>query len=467
MKGQRISELLNEIDDDLLSDALPPAWKNGQGQGRQGKPGRKQRRILPTLGRIWNSGWTAAVLSVVVSAIVLAAIIRAGQNAAPPTDVDPLPTPGTRPSEEMRGTEPVYDGTSAESESREPAVEDVVSWWEAPVVLLVDGCEVHGLYEGYLVYESFNGHSDSYEADGGGAVPMLPEIGDSLMNDQFVCPKGSQTFSFATGDSTMTVTGIAVYDSSYRLITTVSGDSVDIDLLREAKQNGFFLIVQVEVNETTDTYEKHGLYEYPVYVFITPVDPFGGDDWGNTFFASLSIEGYPSASIAFSADAVEKALYGDMDIDPASEDMAEFAELYGSGASPEDVSAMIRLIRSVPVPGFKGNPPSYVSYSAGTRKIFFHFVEGGLRYHVELFLLLKEAKASIRSYKRFPNPIVISDHLHLLAVISIQSDDYWHLWMTLDGVPALVSVWSEDTSLAGQSIPAVLDRIGVTRPAGG
>ncbi len=78
MKGQRIFELIGDVDGDLLSEALPPSWQDAV--GKSATAAKPRRHPLRALGNIMNTGLGAAVISGIVAIGVLAAIVLVGQN---------------------------------------------------------------------------------------------------------------------------------------------------------------------------------------------------------------------------------------------------------------------------------------------------------------------------------------------------------------------------------------------------
>ncbi len=107
MNGERIFELINNMDDDLIADALLPSWK-----ADIGKVAPIRRHPLKTVGRMMNSGWAAAIISMAVAGSLLVAIIVAGQ------------LPGKPPAVTTSGTETTVDTETAPDSEDESVLQN-------------------------------------------------------------------------------------------------------------------------------------------------------------------------------------------------------------------------------------------------------------------------------------------------------------------------------------------------------
>ncbi len=110
-----IWECLGNIPEDYVADAMPPSWRTDPASAP--RPTGRGHDILHT---ILHSGWTAAILSVVVAFGVIVAIVRAGREE--PTK-PPVGTNGESVTSDERDTPPVVTETAtpavAESETAE------------------------------------------------------------------------------------------------------------------------------------------------------------------------------------------------------------------------------------------------------------------------------------------------------------------------------------------------------------
>ncbi len=93
LNGEEIFSIMSDLDPALLSEAMPPSWV--------GK-GSTKRHPLRTLGRWLQTGWAAAILSVVVAVGVVSAIIIAGRPGVIDSPAGSQPVteePGELPSD--------------------------------------------------------------------------------------------------------------------------------------------------------------------------------------------------------------------------------------------------------------------------------------------------------------------------------------------------------------------------------
>ncbi len=263
MNGQRISELLNDMDEDLVLDAMPPLWRAGKV-----RPVRAARRPWAALGRIMESGWVAAILSVVVSLSVLAAIVWAGRHApVGPGDVFTV-GPGGQLSGETAGE------TLAETPEETPAatLPETLPWIEAPVQMVLNReiyvLETVGLFEGYVVGESVLDHEkgEGYNADGLGALYQIDELAAGLKESAVAVRSEVSSVQFGAKDTYSTVTSVTVLDPTGEVLRSVSGALLQLDEFRGMGLEGVFLVATVVTDYETPTYQKHGTYEYPVYL---------------------------------------------------------------------------------------------------------------------------------------------------------------------------------------------------------
>ncbi len=91
MKKPTIWNCLGNIPETYIADALPPSWRGGA-SGAIIPP--KRSRLRETLGSIFDSGWTAAILSAVVAGSLIAAIVIGGRGD------HGIPVGGTTPNGE-------------------------------------------------------------------------------------------------------------------------------------------------------------------------------------------------------------------------------------------------------------------------------------------------------------------------------------------------------------------------------
>ncbi len=71
LNGEQIFSLMSDIDPKLLAEAVPPSWVSDDGR----IPAKEKKHPFAWL----DSGWAAAILSVIVSVAVLVAIVMAGR----------------------------------------------------------------------------------------------------------------------------------------------------------------------------------------------------------------------------------------------------------------------------------------------------------------------------------------------------------------------------------------------------
>lgn len=80
MKGKQIFTLMEDIDPSLVEDAMPASWK-----ADIGKPPKRRHHPFRAVAHFMNTGWAAAILSVVVSLAVLTGVVVAGRMAPEPS----------------------------------------------------------------------------------------------------------------------------------------------------------------------------------------------------------------------------------------------------------------------------------------------------------------------------------------------------------------------------------------------
>ncbi len=263
MKGQKLSELLNDIDDDLLADAMPPAWK----AGRVRTP-KKERHPLRTLGRIMDSGWTAAVLSAVVAIGVIVAIVMAGRAAGGPG------VKGDGPDGQPAG----QPGVSTESPNEEWTNTTDLTVELPPVTMHMNGGyylvdRMVGLADRYMLNQSVMDleKGEGYDADGLGALYQLPELAPALIEKGTQIPSDCTELSFTVRESDSRITGIVICSPDGEQISSVSDSRVRMATLRATGFDGCILVVRVKTESATDTYSETRFDEYPVYVAF-PLD---------------------------------------------------------------------------------------------------------------------------------------------------------------------------------------------------
>ena len=185
MKGLSIFELLSGLDDDMIAAAVLP-------EAALGAAGRPPRRERGRFGEFMNSGWAAAILSVVVSLAVLAGIIAAGQQG-PGGPMGKPPVGGTQ-------SEATVEDESLGLLPGEP--------WE---VTVISGDNV--VYpKKYSVtinsqYRDENGDLVGMDGDGEGAAHRLGQIKDELPS----LPSDGSGYSIHMPDH-MSLTRIRVFE---------------------------------------------------------------------------------------------------------------------------------------------------------------------------------------------------------------------------------------------------------------
>ncbi len=492
MKGQKLSELLNDMDDDLLTDAMPPAWKAGDVKA----PGQK-RHPLRALGRVMDSGWVAAALSVVVSVGVLIGIVSIGRHAArdpesplpgdtvahqpggqPSFPIDPDSTdtigypgvafPDTPPDDDETSPRPA-DGTESEigidteadsvipSETiGEPETEDVVPWQDASVVMhmrtpiYVDA--MYGLWNGYMYGDSVDfknpapGEPGGYNADGMGALNRLPELSQGLVANGCFLPNNCYELAFTVKDTeTMTIRRIAIVDPDYNEITYVTGSTLDVSILRASGHQGCYLVLNVLTQIDNDEMRRDLAEEYPVYV------TFSTQASGEIeTFPPSPVEGFPKESVTFDADAVEKTMNGGSDPE-AMDDMEAFVKFYCPTATVEDVTAMIKLMRALPVPVWSSGILPNQAYTSGySQTLIYTFRQGSMTYEFTLYGSAVEANQRLDQLSLLPEPEKLFAETQLLA-ISRETDDDRFIWLNMDGTLVAALVTSENGGLTDKS----------------
>ncbi len=511
MNGQKISELLNDVDDDLLADAMPPAWRAGNV-----KVPKQKSRFWPAFGRFMDSPWTAAALSVIVSVGVIIALVTVGQKVAGDPGGTPGVTPGGAPgglpdgdTEYSVGGKPNGEPTDGDRADDTGAANDgdgnqgvalpdespstdvsgeieAPPWLSAPVLVHANGFLftdhlIGGIETGYMVWESgttvIPGTDEAidYEADGPGAANRLDELlADLVANSLTVSSAVNATeVSFTLqADIDGTVVQVDAYvpdaDGGFSCMLTAKGNALALDPLREAGEAGYIIIVSVEKTTVGNTATARGLYEYPVYVTLqestgdTPGDTSGAP----VTFEDLHIPAYPRVSMTFDRNAIDKAIHGGVDIGN-EDDLMGFIEDYCSTpyATP-DVAAFINLLRMVPVPCYKDELPEQAIYFVGDRGLTFYHPLEGITYQYEMILDADEANELMTgTLTPEPEPYKVADHAAVVAVTNVSSDNAWLLWMDLGGVLAKTSVTCEDGGLAGQTPTQVFGNIYVVMPS--
>lgn len=143
-------ELLTGLDDDMIAAAILP---NQGGAAVPAKPSRRER-----LGDFMSNGWVAAILSVVVSLAVLAAIITAGFQAPPVglvgTDGHETTTPTPETTDLSETTDP--SETTAPPEDDRP---ELYGLWDGRSIRVTRGSD-------YLTPVGFVTSRIEYASDG-------------------------------------------------------------------------------------------------------------------------------------------------------------------------------------------------------------------------------------------------------------------------------------------------------------
>ncbi len=473
MKGQRLSELLTDIDDDLVADAMPPDWRAGKV-----KKIKKERHFFRTLGDIMDSGWTAAILSVLVAIGVLTAIIWAGRNVSlGGADIDPGESPAGRPGspvgaegsadrdDVLLGTGTPSTGIIRPAESAvSPPVPEEIPFPDAPVSVapryMLSTDIRHFPTEGYLLSEISTPADPAStvpatETQGPGVVGRLDELRDRLDVHPLYIYTTCHTIDIIPKDENVRVSRLQIFSYDAELLYDEENpQGVEPSLLRSfAPEYAFFVVLTVEEHIEDGVSIIDRVSEYPVYIKLDegdmPDDPGVSPPEPETFAPPL-IEGYPSTSVGLdSAEEIRMALYGDMDLSPDSPAMQAFTERFRPAVSPWDMSLFIKLLRSVPVPLIDGEVPSYASYFPGVKGITFQIKADGIKYQFELILDEAEANRLMTStLSPLKDPVVVSRNLRVVAQTG--GIDGIH-WINIGGVLSKTSLWLDPgVSLTGR-----------------
>ncbi len=474
MKGQRLSELLTDIDDDLVADAMPPDWRAGKV-----KKIKKERRFLSTLGNIMDSGWTAAVLSALVAIGVISAIIWAGRNVSGSMSKEPTDPSAGGPGSQMGAPgnadrDDVLLGTGTPStdivrpaeSAVSPPVPEEIPFPDAPVSVapryMLSTDIRHFPTEGYLLSEISTPADPTStvpatETQGPGVVGRLDELRDRLDVHPLYIYTTCHTIDIIPKDENVRVSRLQIFSYDAELLYDEENPKgVEPSLLRSfAPEYAFFVVLTVEEHIEDGVSIIDRVSEYPVYIKLDEGDM--PDDPGvsppepvDETFAPPLIEGYPSTSVTLdSAEEIRMALYGDMDLSPDSPAMQAFTERFCPAVSPWDMSLFIKLLRSVPVPLIDGEVPSYASYFPGVKGITFQIKADGIQYQFELILDEAEANRLMTStLSPLKDPVVVSRNLRVVA----QTGDIDGIhWINLGGVLSKTSLWLDPgVSLTGR-----------------
>ncbi len=473
MKGEKLSELLTDIDPDLVADAMPPDWKRGK-VGKVRRP-KKERRWLHTLGDIMDSGWAAAILSVVVSVGVLTAIVWAGRQAAmePGTGDGGTNRPGGQVGAQIDGNTddagnrgearpdlPLDDVESNGHYDTETditiGIPDGIPTMDAPVAMHMNGTlytdNTIGLYDGYLVSEWLEYHDpadgNSYDATGDGAASCLPDIAEGLIAKGYALASACRSLTFTTYYAHMTVTSIRAYNFEYGSAAHFRGntlDRTDLDELRTNCPGGVFLVIEVETNDLNDKFTSQKIEEYPVYLYFPQLN-------GAPLFDPLPVEGYPTNGVLFERDAVEKILYSEIDPDNRG-DMEGFVESYAPGVTPENAALMIKLMRAVGVaPVCRADASGLMldnaQYDLGSETVKYRFFdEDGDSYEFYLYANASHANDCMATLTLLEQSFMAFYETHALAVNQTDSR-ICHMWLDMKGVLAYVRIKSYDTDMS-------------------
>ncbi len=308
MKGQKLSELLNDIDDDLLTDALPPDWAS------EAVPPKKPR-ILSALGRVMDSGWAAAILSVLVSVGVLTAIILAGRSGQNPDEKPPLA--GDEIGGQVDGAQPDETGAdylerpaegvdepgerdeteihaSDETEVVWEGMPDVIPYPDAALTLSPRGSLYsdvrHMLSKGYLLSSTVAPTDPDFEGpanqtQGSGAVAHLSSLGKELESNPCYLDN-CHSLIIRTRDGSIRIVGVQIFDHDLKLLSKqtaadleAAADGTLFDLENPTKltvsmevlkayepEYAFFFVITTEERTVEGGIETVRIMEYPVYV---------------------------------------------------------------------------------------------------------------------------------------------------------------------------------------------------------
>ncbi len=492
MNGHKLSELLTDIDEDLVTDACPPEWQAGII-----KPPKKKRHPFRALGRVLDSGWTAAVLSILVAGGILVALIVAGRYAAGLPDGNASSKPGNAPVEgpgHMADAPPAGNPSSpgldaAENgDKAEGLLPGLGIEWDSALPETAEADtfpnEVFFPYENapltvafryfysidhrVAVTEGYPLTTSTYPTDptfegppvestGVGVSERIKELRDRLDHDPIYLPYTCQYVELLPRDEQVLITRVQIFTYDGEQLS--DSDTWDMKVLyAAAPEYTFFVVITAAEHSEEDGIATDRITEYPLYIKLEDTDMPPAEET----FAPLPIEGYPTTTVILRDEAVFAAMYGNLNLDPeASDDMAKFADRYCPPADAFEAASLIKLIRSVPVPKYKDEAPSYASYWVGDRGMTFQLTpDGGYRYQFEMIYDPNEATQLLNeTLTPLDEPIVISNTLRVLAVTNIHADDSWLLWMDVGGAFAKVTVWADKGGLSEQTPAQVFDAV--------
>ncbi len=484
MNGQKLSELLTDIDSDLVTDAMPPDWRAGK--VKKVKKPKREHHFFRTLGDIMDSGWAAAILSVLVAGAVLTGIVMAGRMAAGdqgPAGDNKQDAP-YQPGAQIDASTERGEGWGAKDEPPESSllspvlpdtditigIPDEIPF-DAPVAMHMNGTlytdHFFALYDGYLVSDWREYHNpadgDGYDATGDGAAYHLPELAETLKENGCAIASACKSLTFTARYAHMTVTSVSAYDLSCKLIRSFSGfqlDRTDLDILRAESTDGVFLVVEVETNDLNDKFQSRKIEEYPVYIFFPTWD-------GLPMFDPLPFEEFPSNTVVFDRETVRKVLDSDFDPDRA-DDIEAFVELYAPDVSPDDAARMVKLMRGLPAPFIWQSQalPDRATYEVGSQKLIYTFTEhnliAGASYEFILYANGSHANDCAAMLPLLEEPVKVFSYTNLIAVTE-QSGSLREMWLDMKGVLTCVRVSTDIVNISTLENKEILSEFEVWR----
>ncbi len=262
VNGLSAFELLSDLDDDLVAEAILPE------DGAAAVPRTRGARIWECISDFMSNGRAAAILSAVISLTVLVAIIRAGQvrvkdEAEKPGNSGGTPSYGWNEAPAQSGA--VMDGNmevdAVEKEDVSKEASDEAQILENPYITVRSA--VSSLYfadrsQGYMLWDEFWYGGGMVSGDGLGAEGRLSDIRDGLPH---LTVSQGEALSVVLRDSCDTLSAVIVCDADGERVAR----GKDLSVLSELEGGEYVVILSVRTQgdyvPEADAYEA-SCYEY-------------------------------------------------------------------------------------------------------------------------------------------------------------------------------------------------------------
>ncbi len=496
MKGQYLHEMINNVDDDLLLDAMPPAWQKGK-KATVCKPLSTLGRAM---GRMMNSGVAAAVLSGVVAVGVLTAIVLAGQSQPqPPAQGSPagqISATTSAPAKQdgvevLEGNvteapalipntegQPIEDAVVLLPGESEPPISPVDTVAPAPDNTLVHPVElvvrmkldvIHDLTaDGMEIRQELSdlyGQDESFGLDHRMAEKYLQAIAGELSVNACLVPRGCRYIELSLPDTDvyqdLRVKNFVLFDAEFEHVVggSLGGDPAILDTtwMREHAGNTFYLVFSAYRSVTLDD----GRVAYRDCTYPVAFRLEEGELTAPEAFVKDSVKSYPSTYLNLIDDEIRAAVYElDLSDTAAVEAFAiRIGETSNREVCVEDAVCLVRFLRAVPLPMHDGELPGNIIYHESGCGMSFYFIHNGRCYDFEMVTDPAYANELLSgTLNLLDKPVYINEDMTLLSAYYKGAPSF-RGWMDFDGVLTRVTIRDGEESMEGLTLAEIFEGI--------